>query len=63
MKGNRDKQLSLVELAAYGYDSARVKEGSWLGKTFGNKSRGVSDDEHIRRFDKDQDVRTGRRSH
>lgn len=60
MKGNRDKQLSLVELAAYGYDSARVKEGSWLGKTFGNKSRGVNNNEHIGRSDKDQNMRTGR---
>lgn len=43
------RQLSLVELAAYGYTSARVKKGSWLEKTFGKGNREVDENEHIGR--------------
>lgn len=53
------KQLSLVELATYGYAPARVKEGSWLERTFGSKKE-VDENEHIKRLDKDQNERTGR---
>lgn len=37
------KQLSLVELATYGYTSTRVAEGSWLEKTFGRNDKGVDE--------------------
>lgn len=54
------EQLSLVELATYGYASASVKKGSWIEKTFGNKSREVNNNEHIERSNSNQNERTGR---
>ena len=33
------RQLSLVELATYGYTPARVNKGSWLEQTFGSPPR------------------------
>lgn len=56
----RQQQLSLVELATYGYASARVKKGSWLEQTFGIKNKEVSENERIERPDSDKDKRTGR---
>lgn len=49
------KQLSLVELATYGYTSARVKKGSWLEQTFGKKNEEVEKNERIERPDQDKD--------
>lgn len=54
------KQLSLVEMATYGYASDRVKEGSWLARTFGNRNKEVNNDECIERSDSDQNKQTGR---
>lgn len=55
------EQLSLVELATYGYDPARVKKDSWLEQTYGNKQEEVRKNEHIGRPDQDKVKRTGRR--
>ena len=44
------KQLSLVELATYGYSPSRVNKGSWLEQTFGKKDGEVKD-ERIGRSD------------
>lgn len=49
------KQLSLVELATHGYDSARVNKGSWLEQTFGKKNREVENNECARRPDQNKD--------
>lgn len=55
------RQLSLVELAVYGYDPTRVKKGSWLEKQFGTTNKEVKDSgEHIRRSDQDKEQQTGR---
>lgn len=53
------KQLSLVELAIHGYDSARVNKGSWLEQTFGKRDREVENHERVGRPDQDQDKQTG----
>lgn len=50
-----ERQLSLVEMATYGYASDRVKEGSWLARTFGDKNREADNNECVERSDKDQD--------
>lgn len=48
------KQLSLVELAAYGYAPDRVNKGSWLEQKFGNK-KGADKDGRTGRSDQDKD--------
>lgn len=53
------KQLSLVELAVSGYDSARVNRGSWLEQTFGNKNEGMEKDERTGRPYQDKSEQTG----
>ena len=53
------KQMSLVEIATYGYDPARVNKGSWQEQMFGGKEKG---NERIRRSDQNQNSKTGRRS-
>lgn len=55
-----NKQLSLAELAAYGYVPSRVNRGSWLERTFGKKEAEVEDNGCIGRPDKDKDVEAGR---
>lgn len=54
------RQLSLAEMAIYGYDPARVKKGSWLERKFGQKEEEGKSYEHIGRPDQDEDKRTGR---
>jgi hypothetical protein len=54
------RQLSLVELATYGYTPARVNKGSWLEQTFGNKGKEVEKDEYTRRFDQGKNESAGR---
>lgn len=53
-------QLSLVEMAIYGYTSARVNEGSWLEQTFGKKNEEVENNERIGRPDKNKSKHAGR---
>ncbi len=48
-----ENQLSLVELATYGYTSARVKKGSWLEHTFGMKNE-VENNECVERADQNK---------
>lgn len=55
------RQLSLVELATYGYASTRVRKGSWLEQTFGKKNEEVKDDEFVGRPDQDKGVQAGER--
>lgn len=55
-----EKQLSLVELAVYGYDPTRVKKGSLLERQFGTMSKEVKNSERIRRPDQNQRKQTGR---
>lgn len=55
-----NKQLSLAELAAYGYVSSRVNRGSWLERTFGKKETEVEEDGCTGRPDKDKDIEAGR---
>lgn len=47
-------QLSLVELATYGYLPARVNKGSWLEKKFGTNNKEVEKSEHTGRPDQDK---------
>lgn len=54
------RQLSLVELATHGYDSARVNKGSWLEQTFGKKNGEVDKNERVGRPDQDKNQQTGR---
>lgn len=49
------KQLSLVELATYGYMPTRVNKGSWLEHTFGKTNNGVENNECIRQLDQNKD--------
>lgn len=55
------KQLSLVELAMYGYVPARVNKGSWLEQTFGKKSE-VNNNEYTGQPDQDKELQAGGRS-
>lgn len=54
------QQLSLVELAIYGYTPTRVKEGSWLQQTFGSKNEEVKVNECTGRFDQNKDNQSER---
>lgn len=51
----KKQQLSLVELATYGYTSARVKKGSWLEQTFGKPNKEVEKNGCAGRSDKDKE--------
>lgn len=51
------KQMSLVEIATYGYDPSRVNKGSWQEQMFGRKEK---DDGRIRRSDQNQNSKAGR---
>lgn len=50
----KNKALSLVELATYGYTPTRVKKGSWLEQTFGTKNEEVKKNERVGRPDQDK---------
>ena len=54
------RQLSLVELATYGYTPARVNKGSWLEQKFGNKGKEVEKDEYTGRSDQSKVKPAGR---
>ena len=51
----KKQQLSLVELATYGYTSARVKKGSWLEQTFVKPNKEVEKNGCAGRSDKDKE--------
>lgn len=55
-----EKQLSLVELATYGYMSARVNKGSWLEQTFGRTNGEVEKDECTGQSDQSEKNKTER---
>lgn len=54
------RQLSLVEMATYGYTSTRVNKGSWLEQKFGTKNKEVEKSERTERPDQNKDKQTGR---
>ena len=54
------RQLTLVEMATYGYSSARVKKGSWLEQTFGTVNKEVEHNEHTERPDQSKIEPAGR---
>lgn len=54
------RQLSLVEMATYGYNSTRVNKGSWLEQKFGTKNNEVEKSEHTERPNQDKNKQTGR---
>lgn len=59
-EGTMDRQLTLVELAAYGYVPGRVNRGSWLERTFGTREMEAGRDGRTGRPDKDKEDEIGR---